>query len=30
VILIAQGGAYGAVMASPYNLRDAADEVLLP
>ncbi|MGA7438730.1 MAG: diaminopimelate decarboxylase, partial [Luteibacter sp.] len=30
VILIAQGGAYGAVMASRYNLRDAADEVLLP
>jgi diaminopimelate decarboxylase/aspartate kinase len=30
VILVAQGGAYGAVMASRYNLRDVADEVLLP
>jgi diaminopimelate decarboxylase/aspartate kinase len=29
VILIAQGGAYGAAMASRYNLRDAADEVIL-
>jgi diaminopimelate decarboxylase/aspartate kinase len=30
VILVAQGGAYGAVMSSRYNLRDEADEVLLP
>nr|WP_279389029.1 bifunctional aspartate kinase/diaminopimelate decarboxylase [Luteibacter rhizovicinus] len=30
VILIGQGGAYGAVMSSRYNLRDEADEVLLP
>lgn len=29
VILIAQAGAYGAVMASHYNRRAAADEVLL-
>ena len=29
VILIAQAGAYGAVMASNYNLREAADEVIL-
>jgi diaminopimelate decarboxylase/aspartate kinase len=29
VFLIAQAGAYGAVMASNYNRRDAADEVLL-
>ncbi len=30
VILIAQTGAYGAVMASHYNLRAPADEVVLP
>ena len=29
VILIAQTGAYGAVMASNYNLREAADEIIL-
>jgi diaminopimelate decarboxylase/aspartate kinase len=29
VVLIALAGAYGAVMASHYNLRDAADEVVL-
>ncbi len=29
VLLIAQAGAYGAVMASHYNLRDCADEVAL-
>lgn len=29
VFLIAQAGAYGAVMASNYNRRDAADEVML-
>ena len=29
VLLIAQAGAYGAVMASHYNLRDPADEVVL-
>lgn len=29
VMLIAQAGAYGAVMASNYNLREAADEVIL-
>jgi diaminopimelate decarboxylase/aspartate kinase len=29
VILIAQAGAYGKVMASHYNLRDEADEVVL-
>lgn len=28
VLLIAQAGAYGAVMANHYNLRDAADEVI--
>ncbi|WP_250628662.1 bifunctional aspartate kinase/diaminopimelate decarboxylase [Pinirhizobacter soli] len=30
VILVAQAGAYGAVMSSRYNLRDDADEVVLP
>ncbi|MEO5625941.1 MAG: bifunctional aspartate kinase/diaminopimelate decarboxylase [Dokdonella sp.] len=30
VILIAQAGAYGAVMASRYNLREAAEEIVLP
>jgi len=30
VILIAQAGAYGAVMASHYNLREPAAEVVLP
>ncbi|HEY6893823.1 MAG TPA: bifunctional aspartate kinase/diaminopimelate decarboxylase, partial [Rhodanobacteraceae bacterium] len=30
VILIAQAGAYGAVMASHYNLRAPAEEVVLP
>jgi diaminopimelate decarboxylase/aspartate kinase len=29
VLLIAQGGAYGAVMASHYNLREPAREVIL-
>jgi diaminopimelate decarboxylase/aspartate kinase len=29
VMLIAQAGAYGAVMASNYNLREAAEEVVL-
>jgi diaminopimelate decarboxylase/aspartate kinase len=29
VVLIAQAGAYGAVMASHYNLRDAADEIVI-
>ncbi len=29
VILIAEAGAYGAVMASRYNLREPADEVIL-
>ena len=29
VMLIAQAGAYGAVMASNYNLREAADEIVL-
>jgi bifunctional diaminopimelate decarboxylase / aspartate kinase len=29
VLLIAQAGAYGAAMASHYNLRDPADEVVL-
>ncbi|MGA9333338.1 MAG: bifunctional aspartate kinase/diaminopimelate decarboxylase [Rudaea sp.] len=29
VLLIAQAGAYGAVMASRYNLREPADEVVL-
>jgi bifunctional diaminopimelate decarboxylase / aspartate kinase len=29
VLLIAQAGAYGAVMASHYNLRDPAEEVVL-
>jgi len=30
VVLIAQTGAYGAVMASRYNLREPAQEVVLP
>jgi diaminopimelate decarboxylase/aspartate kinase len=30
VMLIAQTGAYGAVMASRYNLREPAEEVVLP
>jgi diaminopimelate decarboxylase/aspartate kinase len=30
VILIAQAGAYGAVMASRYNLREPAGEIVLP
>ncbi|MHB1273385.1 MAG: bifunctional aspartate kinase/diaminopimelate decarboxylase [Rhodanobacter sp.] len=29
VMLIAQAGAYGKVMSSPYNLRDVAEEVVL-
>ncbi|HET8898653.1 MAG TPA: bifunctional aspartate kinase/diaminopimelate decarboxylase [Rhodanobacteraceae bacterium] len=29
VVLIAQAGAYGATMASQYNLRDAADEIVI-
>ncbi len=29
VMLIAQAGAYGKVMSSPYNLRDEAEEVVL-
>ncbi len=29
VVLLAQAGAYGATMASHYNLRDAADEVVI-
>jgi diaminopimelate decarboxylase len=29
VILIAQAGAYGASMASHYNLRDPAREIVL-
>ncbi|CAM5311479.1 bifunctional aspartate kinase/diaminopimelate decarboxylase [Rhodanobacter lindaniclasticus] len=29
VILIAQAGAYGKVMASPYNLRDEAEEIVI-
>jgi len=29
VLLIAQAGAYGAVMASHYNLRDPAAEIVL-
>jgi len=29
VMLIAQAGAYGAVMASHYNLREAADEIVI-
>jgi diaminopimelate decarboxylase/aspartate kinase len=29
-MLIAQAGAYGAVMASRYNLREPAEEVVLP
>ena len=28
-MLIAQAGAYGAVMASNYNLREPADEVVI-
>jgi diaminopimelate decarboxylase/aspartate kinase len=29
VVLIAQAGAYGKVMSSPYNMRDEAEEVVL-
>jgi diaminopimelate decarboxylase/aspartate kinase len=29
VLLIAQAGAYGAVMASRYNLREPAAEIVL-
>jgi diaminopimelate decarboxylase/aspartate kinase len=29
VVLIAQAGAYGKVMSSPYNLRDEAEEIIL-
>jgi diaminopimelate decarboxylase/aspartate kinase len=29
VVLIAQAGAYGKVMSSPYNLRENAEEVIL-
>jgi diaminopimelate decarboxylase/aspartate kinase len=29
VMLIAQAGAYGKVMSSPYNLRDEAQEIIL-
>jgi len=29
VMLVAQAGAYGKVMSSRYNLREAADEVVL-
>ena len=29
VMLIAQAGAYGKVMSSPYNLRDEAEEIIL-
>ena len=29
VVLIAQAGAYGKVMSSPYNLRDAAEEIII-
>jgi diaminopimelate decarboxylase/aspartate kinase len=29
VLLIAQAGAYGAVMASHYNLREPASEIVL-
>ncbi len=29
VILIAQAGAYGKVMSSPYNLRDEAEEIVI-
>jgi len=28
-MLIAQAGAYGKVMSSPYNLRDEADEIVI-
>ena len=30
VLLVAQSGAYGAVMASRYNLREPAAEIVLP
>jgi diaminopimelate decarboxylase/aspartate kinase len=30
VLLIANAGAYGRVMASSYNLRPPAEEVVLP
>ena len=29
VMLVAQTGAYGKVMSSPYNLRDAAEEIII-
>ncbi|MGO4702275.1 bifunctional aspartate kinase/diaminopimelate decarboxylase [Dyella sp. 2RAB6] len=29
VVLVAQAGAYGKVMSSPYNMRDEAEEVIL-
>lgn len=29
VMLVAQAGAYGKVMSSPYNLRDAAEEIII-
>ncbi len=29
VVLVAQAGAYGKVMSSPYNLRDEAEEIIL-
>lgn len=29
VVLVAQAGAYGKVMSSPYNLRDEAEEIVL-
>ncbi|HET7266804.1 MAG TPA: bifunctional aspartate kinase/diaminopimelate decarboxylase, partial [Oleiagrimonas sp.] len=29
VVLLAEAGAYGASMASHYNLRDAADEIVI-
>ena len=29
VVLIAQAGAYGKVMSSPYNLRDEAEEIII-
>jgi diaminopimelate decarboxylase/aspartate kinase len=29
VILIAQAGAYGKVMSSPYNMRAEAEEIII-
>ncbi|MEO6927279.1 MAG: hypothetical protein ABI129_11510, partial [Rhodanobacter sp.] len=29
VMLIAQAGAYGKVMSSPYNMRDEAEEIVI-